>query len=214
MGVRGADRREAQLPALLASPGGSSLSRQGRCQGLRRLCCRGSPSGPRLETPDRSSGHSQPLALWQQGQQALWGETAAACVVTTPAEKLPLDASSRQSLAPRAGSTAVPCMGRGAPMGEIPPACLSHCSPAGAGSEAALSTPRKPETQVPHQAVNKGETWPPRTCREPVMGASRQLCRPHRGDWGRGCFRLRARTLADPEGGGGSTHSGHREPPA
>ena len=35
----------------------------------------------------------------------------------------------------------------------------------------------------PHQAVNKGETWPPRTCREPVMGASRQLCRPHGGDW-------------------------------
>lgn len=35
------------------------------------------------------------------------------------------------------------------------------------------------------------------------MGASRQLCRPHRGDWGRGRFRLRARTLADPEGGGG-----------
>ena len=54
----------------------------------------------------------------------------------------------------------------------------------------------------PHQAVNKGETWPPRTCREPVMGASRQLCRPHGGDWGWGCFRLRARTLADPEGGG------------
>ena len=121
VGVRGADRREAQLLALLASPGGSSLSRQGRRQGLRRLCCRGSPSGPRLETPDRSSGHSQPLALWQQGQQALWGETAAACVVTTPAEKLPLDASSRQSLAPRAGSTAVPCMGRGGSDGRDPP---------------------------------------------------------------------------------------------
>lgn len=51
VGVRGAGRREAQLPALPASPGGSSLSRQGRRQGLRWLCCRGGPSGPRLETP-------------------------------------------------------------------------------------------------------------------------------------------------------------------
>ena len=34
------------------------------------------------------------------------------------------------------------------------------------------------------------------------MGESRLLCRPHGADWGPGCFRLRARTLADPEGGG------------
>lgn len=51
--------------------------------------------------------------------------------------------------------------------------------------------------------VNKGKMWSPGTCREPVMGGSRQLCHPHGRDWGRGRFRLRARTLADPEDGGG-----------
>lgn len=83
------------------------------------------------------------------------------------------------------------------PDGRDPPSLPFTLQPAGAGSEAALSTPRKPETRSPpgsEQSVRRG---PPGHVEEPVMGHPWQLCHPQaRGDWGRKP-RLRARTSLD-----------------